>query len=249
VTPQTTNQQQTREPFGAPRLVAYLRQSVSNGGDSLEAQEAAIRSWAEAHGYEIVDVFADDGLSGPLDEHDRPGLAAALKALEDGEASGVVVHRLDRLARLLTTQEALLAAIWSRAGRIFAVDGGEILRDDPDDPMRRAMRQMAGVFAELERAMIVRRMQAGRKLARERGRTAGGSRPYGYRILADKRLEPVPEEQAVIRRVLKLREEGRTLRAIGAEVGLHPERVRQIVRREGTRAARRPRELALRRGR
>ncbi|MEV0982344.1 recombinase family protein [Streptomyces sp. NPDC049915] len=39
----------------------------------------------------------------------RPALADALSEVEDGQAAGIVVGRLDRLARRLVTQEAILA--------------------------------------------------------------------------------------------------------------------------------------------
>ncbi len=41
--------------------------------------------------------------------------------------------------------------IWRDGGHAFSDDQAEILRDDPDDPMRTALRQMQGVFAQLDR--------------------------------------------------------------------------------------------------
>ncbi len=62
-------------------------------------------------------------------------------------------------------QEAILAQAWAAGGRVFAADAGEILADDADDPMRIAMRQMMGVFAQLERGMIRARMARGKRRA------------------------------------------------------------------------------------
>ena len=64
--------------------------------------------------------------------------------VEDGTASGLVVYKLDELARSLTVQEGTLAKVWGLGGSVFSVDLGEVARDDPDDPMRTAMRQMVG---------------------------------------------------------------------------------------------------------
>jgi len=69
--------------------------------------------------------------------------SAAPKSVRDGEADGILIPSLNRLARLLTVQEAILAQVWKLGGRVFAADTGEITPDDPDDPMRTAMRQMA----------------------------------------------------------------------------------------------------------
>ena len=84
--------------------------------------------------------------------------------------------KLDRLARDLMTQEAALGRVWRHDGRVFTVDKGEILADDPADPMRTAFRQMLGVFAQLERGMIRARMDAGRQAKNERAGTSAAHR-------------------------------------------------------------------------
>ncbi|MFE2276646.1 hypothetical protein ACFXAE_05085 [Streptomyces sp. NPDC059454] len=43
-------------------------------------------------------------------------------------------------------------------------DQGEILPDDPKDPMRTAMRQMMGVFAQLDRGMTAAKLRSGRHI-------------------------------------------------------------------------------------
>src|SRR5262245_48052602 len=132
------------------RLVAYLRVS-SNGqldGYGFASQRADIRVWARARGHRLVAEHTD-AVTGTLDAPDRPGLSDAIRLVRrPPQADGIVVARLDRLARQLSTQEAILALVWRDGGRVFTADTGEVLRDDPDDPMRTAMRQMAGVFAE-----------------------------------------------------------------------------------------------------
>jgi DNA invertase Pin-like site-specific DNA recombinase len=196
------------------RLAAYARVSVSNGSDSLEAQLEEIRSWAQREGFEIVGEFTDDGISGVKGEDERDGLAAAISAIGDGEADAICAHRADRYARALHVQEAVYAAVWRASGRVFEVVGGEILEDDPDDPYRTAMRQMAGVFSQLERGMVRARMQRGRRRAKAAGRHIGGSAPYGYRVAESGNLQPIAEEQENIARVVELRQSGETFRAI-----------------------------------
>jgi hypothetical protein len=55
-----------------------------------------------------------------------------------------VVARLARLARALTVQKASLAVAWQAGGHVFTADAGEVLRDDPANPMRTALRQVVG---------------------------------------------------------------------------------------------------------
>src|SRR6266540_2421394 len=144
--------------------VAYLRVSGKGqlDGFGLDIQEHQVRACAKAVGLRLVEILRDEGVSGTLEAADRPGLAEALAMIENHEAEVLLVPRLDRLARSLTVQEAALAQAWRHGGRVFACDSGEVLRDDPDDPMRTAMRQMVGVFAQLDKAMTVARLKRGR---------------------------------------------------------------------------------------
>jgi DNA invertase Pin-like site-specific DNA recombinase len=92
-------------------------------------------------------------------------------------------------------------------------DGGEILEDDPDDPMRTAVRQMRGVFAQLERGLIRQRMAKGRREKRALGGYVAGSPRFGMKA-HDKALVVDEDETAAIARIRALRDEGLSLRAI-----------------------------------
>ncbi len=226
------------------KLAAYVRVSTDSqvdDGQGLDLQRQAISRWAKANGHRIVRWCSDEGVSGTIDAADREGLGGVLEALERGEAAGLVVARLDRLARKLHIQEAALAHVWNAGASAFTVDSGEVLRDDPDDPMRTAMRQMIGVFAELERSMIAKRMRDGRKMKAERGGYAHGAPAFGYR--ADKRcLVPDASEQATLERIRSLYIAGFSLREISATLTQegyrpkrserwHPESLRRIISR------------------
>jgi DNA invertase Pin-like site-specific DNA recombinase len=214
------------------KLVAYLRVSVANQSDSLDAQREAIEAWAKSERHEIVATYADDGISGTRSADDREGLALSIASIVYNGAEGLVVHRLDRLARELHLQEAVLAQVWDARGSVFEVIGGEVLADDPTDPMRTFARQVCGAARQLERGMIVARMQGGRRRARAAGRHIGGHRPFGFTIGEGGQLEPFEEEQVVIRRARELRIEGAGIREIGRAIDLHPEQVRRILARE-----------------
>jgi DNA invertase Pin-like site-specific DNA recombinase len=203
------------------RLAAYVRTSSQNGADtdSLAAQEEVCRTWAAEHGHEIVIVHADNALSGGLGIDDRPGLAAALVSLEQGQTDGIVVHRVDRLARELHVQEVALAHAWSTGDHVKffeAAEGGEIKRDDPNDPHRRFLRQVMGAAAELERGLIRARLHGGRRRKARQGGYTGGPRlhpKYGYRLV-DGIYEPVQAEQGVVHTIVDMRERNATWAAI-----------------------------------
>lgn len=220
------------------RLLGYTRLSVAqdkdkgNGkaySDSLDAQADAIKAWCKEHGHRLVDTQPDDGRSGTLDEGGRTGLAAALNQLEAGQADGLVVHRLDRLARALHVQEAILAKVWALDGHVFSTVEGEVLRDDPDDPMRTFVRQVMGAAAQLERGIVVARMQGGRKRRKRQGGYIGGDVPYGYRLGEDGQLVPVPDQQHVISYVTGLRTRGWTYQKIADKLNRPTKRNPKVV--------------------
>lgn len=215
------------------KLVAYIRVSGTGqvtDGYGLDVQERTIKEWAKRNGHRIVRVCADKGVSGATEALDRPGLAEALLMIRDGAAEGLLIPRLDRLARALTVQEASLAIVWRDGGRIFTADTGEVLKDDPDDPMRTAMRQVVGVFAELDRRMVVKRLRDGRAAKKAAGRKSVGAYAYGTRGAGEGRARdaaPDPTEARTLERILELRAAGRSYRAIGEQLdteGLRPRR-------------------------
>jgi DNA invertase Pin-like site-specific DNA recombinase len=225
-------------------LVGYVRVSTSaqaRDGLGLDVQEGQVRAWAMDNSHKIADILRDEGVSGTLPAHERPGLTDALAMVQDRTACGLVVARLDRLARTLTVQEAVLSRVWTHGGAVFSADVGEVLADDPDDPMRTALRQMQGVLAQLDRAMIAKRLRDGRRAKVERGGFGGGTPPYG---LKTERGVVVPDdrEQAALTLVTELRAQGASLRQIGqalTDAGhrpkrsdhWHPNTVRKIVSR------------------
>jgi DNA invertase Pin-like site-specific DNA recombinase len=150
------------ERGAAVRLVGYPRVSTRGQvktGASIPYQDREIRAWARRNGHRI---------GGALDLEDRAALTASIDMIATRKAEGLLRYSLDRLARETTVQEAILAKVWEEAdGRVFTTDQGEVLRDDPDDPMRTAMRKMAGVMYELDRRLVVPRLRRGRRLKAE----------------------------------------------------------------------------------
>jgi DNA invertase Pin-like site-specific DNA recombinase len=200
------------------RLIAYLRVSTdlqADQGLGLAVQRQAITAWAKANGDRVVAWYSDEAVSGTHDVDARPALLDALAALEAGTAQGLVAYKLDRIARKLTVQEATLARIWALGCDAFTVDLGVVAQDDPDDPMRTALRQMVGVFAQLDRGMIAARLRAGRKMKAAAGGYAGGAPRFGQR--AEGRELVVDEaESMTVTRIEELAGSGCSSRQIAA---------------------------------
>ena len=147
-------------------LLGYMRISKADGSQVVDLQRDALL----AAGVE-PDQLYQDLASGKRD--DRPGLAAALKALRRGDA--LVAWKLDRLGRDLRHLVNLVHDLTERGVglRILTGQGAAI------DTTTASGKLVFGIFAalaEFERELIVERTKAGLLAARARGRRGG--RPY-----------------------------------------------------------------------
>ena len=106
-------------------------------------------------------IFKDEGLSGATTK--RPDLTRCLKALEPGDT--LTVWKLDRLGRSLRDLITMLDDLRARGVKFRSLT--EAI--DTETPTGRAMWQMIGVLAELEKSLISERTRAGVKYAQRRG--------------------------------------------------------------------------------
>lgn len=145
------------------RVALYLRVSTSEQNTSNQRRE--LKAAADRHGWEVVSVFEDDGVSGAKGRDERPGLDALLKAVTRREFDIVAAWSVDRLGRSLTDLLSVLGELHASGVGLYLHQQGL----DTTTPAGRAMFQMMGVFAEFERAMIRERVMAGLARAREEG--------------------------------------------------------------------------------
>ena len=86
----------------AKRAAIYVRVSSDEQvqGYSLSAQERSITSYCDAHGWEIVARYRDEGKSARTDDASkRPGFRQLMADAETHRFDAVIVHKLDRFAR------------------------------------------------------------------------------------------------------------------------------------------------------
>jgi DNA invertase Pin-like site-specific DNA recombinase len=213
------------------RVVGYVRVSTlgqANEGGGLDVQTDMIRGWCRQHRHRLIGVLEEKGVSGAREVIDRPVLAEALALIKQGRVDGIVVARLDRLARDLILQEQLLREIRRLGGQLATTMSGEagFLADDPSDPSRRLIRQVLGAVAEYERSLIVLRLQAGRRRKADSGGYAHGAPSFGWKAAGGQLVQDSVEQEAS-RRAIALRLTGASLRTIAArldEEGHRPKR-------------------------
>ena len=201
---------------GSPLVaVAYIRVSKDDQRLGPEAQRASIEAWAAREGVRIAAWHVDQGVCSVTAIDQRPALVAALAALREHGAGVLVVAKRDRIARDVVLTAGVERAAAS-AGAVVVSAAGEGNGAAPADAFMRTVIDGAAAY---ERALIRARTTAALAIIRARGQKTGGSVPYGCRLAADGRtLVAVEGEQATIARARALVAEGRSLRAVAAQL-------------------------------
>ena len=137
---------------------------VSSNNQDLELQNAALLKSG------CTKIFSES-ISGKNNNR-----AVLMKMLDDVRAGDlVVVYKIDRIARSLKGLIEIIELLNKKGVNLISLDSGD--KVDTTSPMGKAFFQIAGVFAELERSMILARTKSGIDKARldgvKFGRTIG----------------------------------------------------------------------------
>jgi len=98
--------------------------------------------------------------------------------LRDG-VDTVIVESLDRLAREYRIQEQLLIYLASKDISLIAANTGEtVTKAITEDPMKKAMVQMQGIFAELDKSLLVKKLRKSRERVRQDKGKCEGRKSY-----------------------------------------------------------------------
>ena len=145
------------------RVALYLQTSTAD--QNTQNQRRELKTVAERHGWEVVDVFEDAGMSGGKGRDQRPGLDRLMRGVARREFDLVAAWSVDRLGRSLSDLLDVLKDLHAKEVDLYLHQQGL----DTSTPSGRAMYQMLGVFAEFERAMIRERVLAGLARAKDDG--------------------------------------------------------------------------------
>ena len=169
----------------AKRVALYLR--VSTDEQTLENQRQALMEVAGRHGWDVVETFEDNGVSGVGGRARRPGFDSLSKAVARKDIDMVAAWSVDRLGRSLTHLVTFLGELRDKDVDLYLHAQGV----DTSTAAGRALFGMLGVFAEFERSMLVDRVKSGMARARRAGKHLGRPREVSpvkaCLILADRR--------------------------------------------------------------
>ena len=171
------------------KAYGYLRVSGKGQveGDGLVRQEKAIRDYSEKNGIVIEKVFMEEGVSGTL--RNRPALAEILIELEENGTGvkTILIEKVDRLARDLMIQEAIINDLQAKGFNLISVvEGADLLSGDPT---RKLVRQVLGAIAEYDKTMTVLKLRAARE--RKRAKTGKCEGRKSYREVAPEVIQEI----------------------------------------------------------
>lgn len=180
------------------RAALYPRVSTEEqhiNGLSLPAQKKALEEYALDHGYEIVGVYADEGISARKPVMKRPALLRLLEDVKQDKIDIILVTKLDRWFRNIKeyhiTQEILEAhhCHWKTIYENY---------DTSTANGQMVVNIMLSV-AQSESDRTSERIKTVFRFKESQGMVPTGMcAPYGYRINADKKIEKDPETQPIV---------------------------------------------------
>ena len=205
--------------------VGYCRVSTeeqASEGYSIDGQAEKLRAYAQLHDLGPVRIISDPGLSGK--SLDRPGLAGLRAMVAAGEASNVLVWRLDRLSRSVED-------LWKLANEFNEAGVGLHSlneRIDLSSATGRMFYTVLGAFAQFYREQLGENVRLGMHEAIRQGRHVNRAK-FGYRMV-DGLLVPASDEAAIVRRIFGLRAEGWSYRGIESVTGVKASTVATVLK-------------------
>lgn len=198
--------------FEMKKACVYTRVSTDAQGEdgkvSLPEQERMAKACIESKGWRYVRTYEDNGYTGR--NTNRPALQEMLNDVREGKIETIVIFKLDRLSRKQTdTMNIIENDILQH--NVDLVSLNETL--DTTTPWGRAMIGILSSFNQLESENIALRTTMGRYATAREGGYAGGKPPLGYKAVNGK-LEIVPEEAEIVRKVFEMRANHMTMQAI-----------------------------------
>lgn len=143
-------------------VALYLR--VSTAEQTVEPQRMELQRYAEQRGWSISAEFSDV-ISGS--KSSRAGLDSLMRVVRAKAVEGVLVVKMDRIARSLSHFAQIVAEL-DKYG-VALVCPGQGIDTSKANPAGRLQMNVLAAVAEFERSLIIERTKAGLAAAKARG--------------------------------------------------------------------------------
>ena len=191
------------------KAIIYARySSAGQREESIEGQIRECTSYAEKHGFTVVDHYIDKALSGKTDK--RPAFQKMMRDSESQKFQAVIMYTLDRFARN-RYDSALYKARLKRNG-VQVLYAMQPISDDPEGII---LESVLEGFAEYFSANLSRNVRRGMMENALKGLApAGNSRFLGYRINEEKKFEIDPHEALIVKTIFEMYADGKKRKEI-----------------------------------
>ena len=194
------------------KVAIYIRLSREDEkqgeSESITNQREFLKSWVREQGYEISDIYVDDGFSGT--NFNRPSFQRMLNDIETGKINMVVTKDMSRLGRdYIGTGEFIEKYFPAKEVRYVAVTDGI---DTEYDSSGNDMAPFKAVFNDMYAKDISKKIRVALRTKQKQGLWVGGCPPLGYMIDPNDKnhLVPDPEEDYIVKKIFSLALEGKT---------------------------------------
>ncbi|WEB18297.1 recombinase family protein [Staphylococcus haemolyticus] len=166
------------------RIGAYIRVSTERQveGYSIEGQITQIEQYCQFNSYELVDIYADRGISGK--SMNRPELQRMLKDAKNGKLDCVMVYKTNRLARNTSDLLTIVEELHRQNVEFFSLSE----RMEVKNSTGKLMLQILASFSEFERNTILENIYTGQHQRALEGYYQGNL-PLGYNNIPDNKKE------------------------------------------------------------
>ena len=141
------------------KVAIYAR--VSTDKQTTQNQVDALSEVAERCGYQLTQIFSEDGISGSKGREGRPALDQLMKSATQRKFEMVMCWSIDRLGRSLQNLVEILNELQAMKIDLFFLQQGL----DTSTPSGRMIFSVFGAIGEFERNLIRERVIAGQKRA------------------------------------------------------------------------------------
>lgn len=197
------------------KVAIYIRLSKEDDKDDKEKDSESVTNqrnillkFVKDNGYELVDIYIDDGYTGT--NFDRPEFKRMIKDIELGKINMVITKDLSRLGRdYITTGEYVEKWFPKYNVRyISLLDGVDTMLDTTNNEIA----PFKAIINDMYSRDNSKKIKAALKSKQQEGKWVGGCAPFGYKVDPnDKNHLVINEEEApIVRKIFSLALEGKS---------------------------------------